>query len=357
MTAAAYHQVLPIVEPGAVTAHALALRNALRAAGHESEIFAPLLHPASAPWSVHELADHRRVARAGDRLVYQFAIGSHAAEYVLSRTEPLVVNSHTITPPHWFAGWDAVAAHGVAWGRAQLHALASRASLGIGVSHWNVAELVDAGFARTATVPFLLDLDALAVEPDSATRARLQATRRASEWLFVGRLAPNKAQQDLVKAFHAYRRLVEPDARLHLVGGGTDTTYGEAVQAFASALGLDDQVVCTGAVSPAQLAAHYAEADVFVSVSEHEGFCVPLLEAWHHRLPVVAYGAAAIPETLGDAGLRLDTKDPATVACAVARVGRDRALRNALVAAGTARLARYDLAVTGPEMVAALESV
>lgn len=357
MSAAAYHQVLPIAEPGAVTAHALALRDALRRAGHDSEIFAPLLHPASSQWSVYGLDDHRRFARPDDRIVYQLAIGSHAADFVLARAEPLVVNSHNLTPPRWFSGWDEVAAHGVAWGRGQMHSLASRASLGVGVSRFNEAELVEAGFVRTVTVPYLLDLDAFAVEPDAALLERLEATRHASEWLFVGRLAPNKAQHDLVKAFHAFRRTVEPDARLHLVGGGTEGTYGDALQAFVGALGLDDRVVCTGAVPPTHLAAHYAAADVFVSASEHEGFCVPLLEAWYHRLPVVAYRAAAVPETLADAGLLLDCKDAATVAAAVARVTRDGTLRDRLVATGTARLARFDVSITGPEMVAALETV
>ena len=110
-------------------------------------------------------------------------------------------------------------------------------------------------------------------------------------------------------------------------------------------------------VGAAELAAHYAAADVFVVLSEHEGFCVPVLEAMQHEVPIVAYGAAAVPETLDRAGLLLDVKDPCTVAAAVARVVHDDGLRRQLVAAGTRRRRDFDLAKTGPAFVAAVESV
>jgi glycosyltransferase involved in cell wall biosynthesis len=350
------HQVLPIVEPGAVGAHARAAREILRAAGHDSELFTPLVHPEAASWGAHTLDDYRRHARPGDRLVYQLAIGSTAADFVLGRPEPLVVNSHNLTPLRFLAGWDPVGAHGVAWGRSQLRSLAERAVLGIGVSRYNEAELVEAGFARTAAVPYLLDLRSFDVEPDPATTRHLAATRTTHEWLFVGRLAPNKAQHDVIKAFAAFRRFHDADARLHLLGGGRDAPFGVALASFVDALGLHDAVVMTGAVTPSALAAHYRAADVLVVLSEHEGFCVPVLEAMHHGVPVVAFRAAAVPETLGDAGLLLDAKDPCTVAAAVARVRADTALRSRLVAAGHARLPHFDITVTGPELVRALEA-
>jgi glycosyltransferase involved in cell wall biosynthesis len=350
------HQVLPIVEPGAVTGHALAVRDALRAAGHDSEVFAPLFHPAAEAWG-RPLDAYRRHARPGDRLVYHLAIGSTAADFVLARSETLVVNHHNITPPRYFAGWEPVAAHGVGWGRSQLRELARRAALGIGDSRFNESELVEAGYARTTTVPILFDGASFAVEADSAALARLTEARAGAQWLFVGRMVPNKAQHDVVKAFAAYRRFHDPGAQLHLVGGGHDGAYGHAVACFADALGVRDAVTITGPVPHEVLAAHYEAADVLVVLSEHEGFCVPLLEAMHHRVPIVAYDAAAVPETLGDAGILLPRKDAATVAAAVDRVLRDDALRARLVAAGTQRLADFDLTRTAPAFVAAVESV
>jgi glycosyltransferase involved in cell wall biosynthesis len=333
------HQFAPILEPGAVGSHTLAARDALRNAGHTSEIFTPEIAPAMQSAGAYGLHDYRGGA---DLLVYQLAIGNVAGDVVAARREPLVVNYHNLTPLEYFHGWEPVAAWGVTWGRSQLRALADRATLGVAVSHYNEAELVDAGYARTTVVPFLLAEGTLDAAPDLRTLERLTATRAGAEWLFVGRLAPNKAQHDVVKAFAAYRRFHNSDARLHLVGGGVDTTYGRTLANFVDALELSDAVEFTGPVTREQLAAHYRSADVLVVCSEHEGFCVPLVEAMHHRVPIVAYAAAAIPETLDDAGVLLTTKDPCTMAAGVARVLGDEVLRQRLVDAGVRRVERFE---------------
>jgi glycosyltransferase involved in cell wall biosynthesis len=122
------------------------------------------------------------------------------------------------------------------------------------------------------------------------------------------------------------------------------------------ALELDDAVTMTGAATPAQLSAYFRNADAFVVTSEHEGFCVPLLEAMHHKIPIVAYAAAAVPETLGDAGLLLSVKDPCTIAAAAHRVITDRDLGRRLTAAGTRRLQDFALTRTGPQFVEAITS-
>jgi glycosyltransferase involved in cell wall biosynthesis len=340
------HQFAPILEPGAVGAHTLAARDALRAAGHTSEIYTPEIAPAWSHVGAHLLDAYHGGA---DLLVYQLAIGNVAADFLAQRPEPLVVNYHNLTPLQYFQGWDPVAAWGVTWGRTQLRALAGRTTLGVAVSRYNEAELVEAGYPRTAVVPFLFDASALAAEPDAEVVETMTRTRRGTDWLFVGRLAPNKAQEDVVKAFAAYRRFHDPDARLRLVGGGLDSEYGTTLVNFVRALGLEDAVVFTGGVGQEQLAAHYRSSDVFVVCSEHEGFCVPLVEAMHHRVPIVAFAAAAVPETLGEAGITLDTKDPWTVAAAVDRVVRDEALRRALVDAGATRALDFDPAAARRE--------
>jgi glycosyltransferase involved in cell wall biosynthesis len=322
-------------------------RDILRAAGHTSEIYTDLVHDASRRDGAHPLRDYRGNA---DVIVYQMAIGSLAADAALAQRAPIVVNHHNFTPLHLLAGWDSVAAYGVGWGRAQLRQLAPRARLGIGVSHYNEADLIEAGFARATVVPILINVNALGRATPDASVARTDATT----WLFVGRIAPNKAQHDLVKALAASRRFFDSDARLVLVGGGVDTPYGQTLTEFVHALDLDDAVTLTGPVADAELAAHYANADVFVSASDHEGFCVPLLEAMAHGVPIVAHAEAAVPETLGDAGLLLDSKDPCTLATAVQRVMNDDTLRKQLVDAGSRRVLDFDVARTGPAFVAAV---
>ncbi len=342
------HQFVPTLEPGAVGAHTLMVRDVLRAAGHDSEVFASEIEPAWADRGGLLLRDAR--ARA-DVIVYQMAIGSIVADAVLARTEPIVVNHHNLTPMRYIAGWQPVAAHGVVWGRGQLRELAERARLGIADSGYNERDLIESGFTRTTVVPILLDLSTLDVETAAEPKRTAAVT-----WLFVGRLAPNKAQHDIVKAFAAYRRFHNPDARLHLVGGGREEGYARTLGRFIHALGLDDAVTLTGGVSPAELVAYYRAADVFVVCSEHEGFCVPLLEAMHHRVPIVAFASTAVPETLGDAGLLLDVKDPCTVAAAVDRVVTDAPLRKQLVDAGAHRVREFDVTRTGPAFVEAVTS-
>ncbi|MDZ4827608.1 MAG: glycosyltransferase [Actinomycetota bacterium] len=355
----AVHQFLPVLEPGAVGAHALAARTVFRDAGYDSEIFAGEIRASYAGEGAHDAASYGRRFRAlpDDRLVYHLAIGSHLAETLAARAERLVVDYHNLTPLRYFDGWAPVAAGGVAWGRRQLSTLAARAALGIGDSYYNEVELIEANYARTTVVPILVPPAAFDVEPDTVTLARVRSYGAGAVWLFVGRLAPNKAQHDIVKAFSVYRKVHDPDARLVLVGGSSSDSYELALERFVERLGLTTAVELAGAVTPAALAAFYEAADVFVVCSDHEGFCVPLLEAWHHRVPIVAFAATAIPETLGDAGLLLDVKDPYTVAGAVDRVLRDDVVRHALVEAGLRRLHEFDIATTGAELVAAIEKV
>ena len=175
------------------------------------------------------------------------------------------------------------------------------------------------------------------------------------DWLFVGRVAPNKCQQDLVAALAAHRRAYGSRDRLHLVGASMFASYSFALERFVAALGLEDAVEMTGPVSPGAFGAYYRAADVLVCVSEHEGFCVPVIEAMHHDVPVVAFAAGAVPETVGNGGLVLDRKDPETVAVAVERVLGDEAVRTALVASGRARCAELDPAKARAQFVDAVE--
>ncbi|MCZ7527383.1 MAG: glycosyltransferase [Acidimicrobiia bacterium] len=351
------HQFVPTLEPGAVGGHTLEIRRTLHELGAESEIFAEHVHPSMAGLAHDYLRYGRKVAaRADDVLLYQMAIGSPVADFVRRRPQRKAVDHHNITPPEFFARWEPDLVHGLAWGRHQLAELAGCASFALADSAFNEAELRALGYRDTAVVPILFDPAVFEREVDEGLLGRLGEAKAAggADLLFVGRLAPNKAQHDLVKALAAYRRVYDPRARLHLVGGASSEVYVETLRAYAHALGLDDAVDLAGSVPDAQLAAYYRSADVFVSASEHEGFCVPLLEAMHHRVPIVAYAAAAVPETLARAGILLASKAPARVAAAVARVVADRALRASLAEAGAARLEDFSLARSRARLVEAL---
>jgi glycosyltransferase involved in cell wall biosynthesis len=342
----AIHQFVPTLAPrDAIGAHALHVRALLRDMGFGSEIFAGEARSELAG----EARPYRQFGGQRDRsrswLLYQSSIGSPVGEFVAARPEPRLVNFHNITPSRFLEAWDPEVARATVLAHQQLVRLAPHSLLGIAVSRFNCAELGRAGFRSTAVAPPLIDPASWSQDVDAATIDRLAAARRGSgvDLLFVGRITPHKAQHDLIKALAAYRQAYDPGARLHLVGGASSPAYQRALERFVAELGLAEAVDMAGSVTNDQLAAYYRSADVFVCCSDHEGFCVPLLEAMHHQLPIVAYGAAAIPETVGPAGVVLPAKGPALVASAVHRVVEDAALRRRMVEGGRVRLEELSL--------------
>ncbi len=296
-----------------------------------------------------------------DVAIYQFTTSSAVAGYLAERPMPLILDFHNITDPEYFAVWEPHSEARAAKAVEELRQLAPRAALGLAASAYNEVGLRRAGCRRTAVVPVLADYARVVEEPDPRVVAELQAAKvRAGggiDVLFVGRVVPSKAQHELVKALWAYRRLYDVRARLHIVGGTTSFRYLEAVRSLVDDLGLTEAVRIVGEVSDASLAAYYDAADVYLSLSEHEGFGVPLLEAMAAGVPVVARGAGAIPETVGGAALLLDSGDPTYIAAALQRVYTDEALRSFLVASGLARLGELTGDDVARRVIAAVSQV
>lgn len=353
----AMHQFIPTFAPhDAIGNHTRGVRDVLRGLGIRSDIYVDGARGELAS----ECRDYRSF-RGDDEptwLLYQASTGSPMGDFLVDRPEPVIVDYHNITPASFFAPWEPHVGAELHAGRRQLAALAPRAVLGLADSEYNRLELDALGYRPSAVLPILLDTADFERAWSTATHDRLRAESAGStSWLFVGRVSPHKAQHDIVKAFAVYRRTYDPGARLRLVGSPASARYLSALGELIGALGLDGVVELVGNVSDADLSAHYRAADVFVVLSDHEGFNVPLLEAMHHGTPIVAYAAAAVPETLGDGGLCLPDKAPTLVAAAVHRVASDGALRAALVAAGRRRLADFDIAVTRARLVELVEGV
>lgn len=351
--AGAVHQFVPMLHRGdAVGHHTLALQRLLVAAGVHSTIWVEHDDPDTA--DLTRPADgYPAEATPGDVLVYQLATASDLAGWLASRPETLVVNYHNVTPPELMAPWDnALALHQVA-ARRQVAELAGRAALGVAVSAFNQADLTEAGYGATAVVPPVTDLPSGAPTAPTARPGR-------PRWLAVGRLAPNKAVEDVLAALACERATTGSDADLVVVGRPSVGAYAAALHRWAAELGLTDAVTFAGALSDDDLDAAYRSADVLVVMSDHEGFCLPVVEAMARGLPVVAYRQGALAEVLGPelaaAGALVDDKDPPTVAAAVRRV-TGPAVRGEVVAAGRRRLAELDLASAGPRLVELLLEV
>ena len=345
----AVHQFLPTFAPrDAIGTHALHVQRILRGMGLESDIYAEGIVRGTGRQARPYRSFGRRRARtpAGPTwLLYRLSTGSAVGAFVQSRPEPKLVNYHNVTTASLFAPWEPHVAVECAEGRRQLRELAPAVELGLAVSSFNERELLDAGYRHTAVAPVLVDLEGGVEEPDPQVSQRLERAKRAGgrDWLFVGRVAPHKCQHDVVRAFAVYREIYDPHARLHIVGGAGSHAYVTTLERYVAALGLADAVHLTGSVPAPALRSHFRAADVFVCLSEHEGFCVPIVEAMRLDVPVVAFAATAVPETVAGAGLLVEDKDPLTVAAAVHRVVEDAGLRRRLVAAGRQRAADFTL--------------
>ena len=273
--------------------------------------------------------------------VYQFTTSSAVAAYLAEHRLRLILDFHDFTRPGYFAGWEPHSVERASRAAEELALLAPHAVLGMAHSTFSERTLRRAGCMRTEVVPVLVDYARVTAVPDRRVAAELARGRAAggADILFVGRMVPSKAQHELVKVLWAYRRLYDDRARLHLVGGTSSYAYVKAVRDFVLDLGLAEAVRITGEVSDSSLAAHYAAADVYLSLSAHEGFGVPLVEAMVAGVPVVTRGAGAVSETVADAALELQADDPSYVAAAVHRVCTDDRLRSVLTACGRRRAA------------------
>lgn len=337
----------------AITSHALALQGALAEMG-ESSVYARHVDAAMAD-RVGHLRD--LATTACDAIVFHASIGEHdVTEFLLGRTEPLVLVYHNITPAEFFDEVDPGFAELLRAGRRELAALRDRTALALGVSEYNAAELRDAGFGAVGVSPLVVGTERLAGPPDPATQAALEEAG-GPVFVFVGQLLPHKRPDFLVQAFHILRTYLEPGSGLVLAGPSRRPAYAAALHQFVAELALPD-VWLTGPVSDAVLAALYRGADAFVTASEHEGFCVPLVEAMTAGLPVLARRFAAVPDTLGGAGLVLEPEDgPAVFAEAMLAVASDEGLRGALVATSRRRASELSAVDAPGAFVAHVRSV
>jgi glycosyltransferase involved in cell wall biosynthesis len=342
----ALHQFLPVFAAGdAIGNHVLRIQATLREAGYDSEIFADDIHP-----PVRHLARHYRdfVPPAGGAptwLLYHLSTGSPMADWLAEAPVPVAVDHHNITPAEYFGRWMPEAGAVARTARAELRRLASHSRFALADSTYNAEELTAEGYRDVSVVPILIDFSDYDAPADARALARLErlAEGGGTRWLGVGRFVPNKGQHDLIAAFAAYRRLFDRQARLSLVGDWTLRPYVRELERMVVELELDGAVEFPGVLTFPELLAEYRAAGVHVSLSEHEGFCVPVLEAMHLGVPVVALASTAVPETVGDGGLLLGSKDPVIVAVAVHRVLTDTSLREGLVAAGRGRVGHFSL--------------
>lgn len=345
----AIHQILVSAAPGdAITNQAFELRALLRRVG-PSEIFARHVHPAVVG-EVLPLADHIGVASTDgtDLLVFHASIGEpEVLGFLLTRPERLVLVYHNISPAEAFRPYDPAFAELLVEGRRELDLLRDRVTLAIADSSYNAEELRALGYADVRVAPLVLDLDGLrSVVPDPHVAAELDGLE-GPVVLAVGQMHPHKRPDLVARAFHLLSSYLIPTASCYLVGAVRAGGYGTVLREYVAELNLP-RLHLTGSVPLEVLAAYWRRADVFVTLSEHEGFCVPLVEAMAFDVPIVARAQPAMRETAGDAALFLPLSDDPLemgaelAAEAIAAVLADAPVRDGLVEAGRRRLQAFD---------------
>lgn len=336
----AIHQVLATLGYGDAIGHeVLGIQRVLRAAGYESEIFVE-----SADARVEDLTiDYRELPAAShpdNILIHHFSIGSRASRVAYALPDRMVLVYHNITPPQYFLNVHPLLVQLCYNGRRELALYRSRVELALGDSEYNRQELEAAGFNPTGVLPVVPDFSHLAGPANY-----MEASAFDDSWvnvMFVGRMIPNKKIEDVIRTFQAYKRWFNPRSRLLLVGShGGFENYFAMLQNMIGRLGIAD-VHFLGHVANEELTAYYELADAFLCASEHEGFCVPLVEAFHMGVPVLAFAAAAVPATMDGAGILYDRKDPIHVAALLNEVVTDSALRERIVDGQDAALTRLE---------------
>lgn len=342
----------------AIGNHALALRDTLRDAGYESELFYEYIG-AGLSGEAAQYTDCDPKADPGRLILYHLSTRSPMAAWLVEAArggQAVAVDYHNVTPSEFFARWDPHAAESMDAAREEMALLAPWVSAGFADSEYNRQELEGAGYGETAVCPLLMDLEGLHVAPDPATGDRLGRSA-GPLWLFVGRLAPNKCQHDVIAAFALYHRLYAPDSRLALIGSTASLGYSWALKDLVEDLDVSAAVDLVGPSSLSEMLAYLERADVFVCLSEHEGFCIPVIEAMEMEVPVVAYDATAVGDTVADAGVVLADKDPVVVAAAVHETLRDPSRVEELRQAGRRRAADFAKTAIAPGWVEALAAL
>jgi len=332
------HQILATLGYGdAIGNEVLGINRALRNAGYESEIIVETFDRRLEDLTV----DYRdMVGEVGedDLLIHHFSLGSRASRTVFAMPARMMLIYHNITPPEYFLGVHEQLVRQCYHGRRELLPYRSRCDLALGDSAFNRDELDALGFSPTDVLPVVPDFSHLDCPPAPAL---LQSCD--DDWtniLFVGRLIPNKRPDNLIRYFHAYKSLYNPRARLLLAGsfGGFEVYYAQ-LQSLVARLGVQD-VHILGHISNEELTALYDVADLFLCASEHEGFCVPIMEAFYKQVPVIARAATAVPATMDGGGVLYETTDPRRVAALMHAVVSSPAVEDEIVARQDAALAR-----------------
>ncbi len=332
------NQWVPAAHRGdAIGDSARRVRGLLRGLGHQSDVFAMTmdddLRGDVLPWTDAS-------AKGGDLTIFHFALVSPMTAAFARLPRGRVLQYHNVTPAHFFAPYDANIFRLAALSREDLKTLVGHTDVALGDSEYNRQELEAMGFSNTGVFPIAIDTARITAAPRLPALEHTLQEDGFLNFLFVGRIVPNKKIEDHIKLAEHYKRYVDESYRFVFVGR-TDAVprYYNAIQALIAQYRMPPgRFLFTGPVPDSDLATYYRMASVYISLSEHEGFCVPLLEAMAADVPVMAFAATAVPDTLGGAGVQFVPKDLEYAAELLGELAYNDTLRDQVIAGQRARL-------------------
>lgn len=322
----------------AISTEVLALDRVFREAGQESQVYSINTHPKYNGKTV----DYREFPpNFSGEVILHYSLGSPLNALYRSLTNASrTLIYHNITPSDWFRGVNPRVARDIDVGIEELPGLCSISDRLLADSQFNSKELSAINF-KAEILPLMFDTHRWNLPANSGIAALLNSDP-SMHVVHVGRLAPNKKIEDIIKAFYFLHHHIEPKSRLWLAGIDIDTElYSFSLKRLIAEFSLTDCVSFCGPMNDDEIRALYENGSVYICMSEHEGFCLPLVEAMHFGLPVCAFASSAVPETLGNGGVLFEDKDPAMVAALLYKVAKEAPLRERLIAAGRARSEQF----------------
>ncbi|MCP4149550.1 MAG: glycosyltransferase family 4 protein [bacterium] len=339
------HQFLTSYSYGdAIGNEVLEIRNFLRAQGHQSEIFAKFYHPKYADQIINYL-DYDRFSHEDNIIIYHFSIGSPVTKKFLRVPDKKAIIYHNITPHHFFLDYHRILAKDCYKGRVELKNLADKVDLALGDSRYNEQELIDNGFTNTGVLPLVMNFEKFEKPVVPILNELFDDDK--NNILYVGRIIPNKMVEDVIKSFYFYQKHFNEKSRLFIVGEYRGfERYLSALHNFTAKLDLKD-VHFTGHIPDEELISYFKLADLYLHMSEHEGFCAPVPESFYLNIPVIAFNAGAVKETMNSGGLLVNTKDFTSIAALMDYVLTDPALKDKVLASQQKALKKYYQNKTG----------
>jgi L-malate glycosyltransferase len=319
------HQILPTISPGdAIGNEVQEIKKILNEWGYKSEIYAQNIHPKI---NAKKYTEYTKVSSKENIVIFHFSIGSEVSEFVAKLPDKKIMIYHNITPSKYFRGVNETLVNLLDNGKKELRSLVGHIDLAVGVSEYNRLELQKLGFKNTDVLPIIINFQEY-TNPNEKLMSKYDDD--FVNLLFVGRVTPHKRQEDIIKVFYYYK-LINPKSRLFLAGSyeGCDV-YSNYLKNLILSLGLKD-VHLLGKISFNDLISYYKLADAFICMSEHEGFCVPILESMYFEVPIIAYNSTAIPATLDNSGVLINEKNYCEIAELINVLMEDKELKSKLV--------------------------